>query len=344
MELSVVVPCYNSNKYIKELIECFLRQTFSDWEAIIVDDGSTDNTLDILHEFAKADDRIKVVERNRNPKGGDTCRNIGMELASGEYLIIFDSDDIITDNCFEKRVNFMEQNPGCDYASFPAKTFIDYGDGVYKYQKKISYGISKGRKSLLEYLLLADYPFTVWGNIYRRDKLSGITWDEKIAVYQDFDFMFSGIMSGLKHCYSDRKDPDYFYRLYALGGSTSSSYISEAKLSSTLYLYTKVLDRIKAREDYENLKKCLLSFIYWHLGRIVAADNEAAANKLMEVISIYYSHDTLKRMYTICKKCFDIKNENIRKTMFDFNVSLYLGYSRNINMLAHDLLKILLLR
>lgn len=341
MKLSVVIPCYNANQYIIEMLNCCQKQSFIDWEAIVVDDGSTDNTLILLRELANSDSRIKVIERNRSPKGGDTCRNIGMEYARGEYLIIFDADDIISDDCFEKRVRYLDSHPECDYATFPAKTFIDYGNGVCKFSKEIDYCFSKGKRSILEYLLLADYPFTVWGNIYRREKLKGIVWDEQVAVYQDFDFMLSCMLKELKHEYSDRKDPDYFYRLYAKGGSTSSSYISDVKLQSTLYLYKKVLDSIKDREDSDLLKKCFLSFIYWHLGRIIDADKQIEANKLIETIGPYYAQSERNKMIQISDKCFRISNMRRRKMAFDFYLSIYCGYKRSIKMLVLDIVNMI---
>ncbi len=152
-KLSVIIPCYNNGTYLKEMMECCLRQTFSDWELVIVDDQSTDgSTQQIVKEYSEKDSRIKFYIRERQPKGSVVCRNIGFDHSTGEYIIHFDADDLISDTCFEKRVKFMEENPDLDYASFPAKSFIN-GKPLPEYDGTASFGMSKGDKDLLYYFL-----------------------------------------------------------------------------------------------------------------------------------------------------------------------------------------------
>ena len=94
--LSVIIPCYNNGKLLAEMLDCCLRQTYSDWEVIIVDDGSTDDTSSIVSEYVQKDARIQYHTRERSPKGSVVCRNIGFELSSGKYIIHFDADDLIS--------------------------------------------------------------------------------------------------------------------------------------------------------------------------------------------------------------------------------------------------------
>ena len=100
MFFSVIVPVYNVEKYLKECVDSILKQTFTDFELILVDDGSTDNSPALCDEFAKNDSRVKVIH-NKNG-GASVARNTGMKAAQGRYLINIDSDDyFLSDDVFE---------------------------------------------------------------------------------------------------------------------------------------------------------------------------------------------------------------------------------------------------
>ena len=91
MMFSIIIPIYNVEKYLSECLDSVLNQTFSDWEAICVNDGSADKSSDILEEYAARDPRFKVITQ---PNGGlSSARNTGLEAAKGEYVIFLDSDD-----------------------------------------------------------------------------------------------------------------------------------------------------------------------------------------------------------------------------------------------------------
>jgi glycosyltransferase involved in cell wall biosynthesis len=106
--LSIIMPVYNTEKYIKETIESLLNQTFTDFELIVVDDACTDDSINIIKSFR--DDRIKIITNNSN-KGIVKSRNTGLALAVGEYIAPFDSDDIALPEKFEKQILFMQKNP-----------------------------------------------------------------------------------------------------------------------------------------------------------------------------------------------------------------------------------------
>lgn len=94
-KVSVLMPVYNADKYVSTAIESILQQTFTDFEFIIVDDDSTDGTLEIIKSFS--DPRIKLIELPVNV-GNNNARNIGMELVSGEYICAMDADDVAVPN------------------------------------------------------------------------------------------------------------------------------------------------------------------------------------------------------------------------------------------------------
>ena len=96
---SVIIPVYNVESYLRECLDSVLCQTFQDWEAICVNDGSSDNSLAILDEYAAKDSRFKVVSQANG--GLSAARNTGIDNASGEYIVFLDSDDWIEYNTLE---------------------------------------------------------------------------------------------------------------------------------------------------------------------------------------------------------------------------------------------------
>lgn len=99
-KISVIIPVYNTEKYLKKCLDSVLNNTLKDIEIICVDDGSTDNSLKILEEYAQKYSNISILHSNR--LGGGGARNKGLEVATGEYLYFLDSDDFIDENLFEK--------------------------------------------------------------------------------------------------------------------------------------------------------------------------------------------------------------------------------------------------
>lgn len=110
--LSVIMPAYNSENYIEEAISSVVNQTFQDFELIIIDDASTDNTVKIIKRFqGKYPDKIQLIKLTENQNcGGDKCANKGIEVASGKYIARMDADDIADLTRFEKQVKFLEKN------------------------------------------------------------------------------------------------------------------------------------------------------------------------------------------------------------------------------------------
>ena len=107
-DVSVVIPVYNVEKYLKECLDSVCNQTLANIEIICVNDGSTDGSLDILNEYAKKDDRIKIISQSN--RGLGASRNRGLKEASGKYVYFLDSDDYIDLTCLEKLVSNAVSN------------------------------------------------------------------------------------------------------------------------------------------------------------------------------------------------------------------------------------------
>ena len=109
-KISVIMAVYNSEKFLNESINSILNQTFKDFEFIIINDCSTDNSLKIIKEFIKKDNRIKLINNERN-LGAAGTRNEGLKIAKGKYIAILDSDDISYTQRFVIQYNYLEDNP-----------------------------------------------------------------------------------------------------------------------------------------------------------------------------------------------------------------------------------------
>ena len=129
--MSIIIPCFNREDFIHETLTSIQQQTFKNFECIIVDDGSNDATLSIIQGFAKKDNRFKPLQREREPKGANTCRNIGFEHSKGEYIVWFDSDDVMLANYLEvqlKTINASETDFNiCRLEKFDSETGRIFG-------------------------------------------------------------------------------------------------------------------------------------------------------------------------------------------------------------------------
>ncbi len=317
--VSIVIPSFNKADLLIEMIDSIIRQTYNKWELIIVDDGSDEENFNKVHSFINSDSRITHIRRNREPKNGDTCRNIGMEMAQGEYLIIFDADDFISPSCLANRVKFMMDNPECDYASFPYARFNNGEKWPFKDAKKMFNVVAE--ESMMSHFLKADYPFTVWSNIYRTDAVRSIKWDENVHVYQDFDFMISCIKASLKHKYSDGA-PDYFYRQFVDGLNVSGSFVSTTKNDSNIYLFSKILDELKDSESYEYMKKDFYDFIVLQYQRLLMGSTKENVDKYIAFIKKYYGC-TLR--FIITRNLVSLKNGRFKTLIVDYIVGMVFG-------------------
>ena len=112
--ISIITPNYNDECYLVQTIESVLAQTYTNWEMLIVDDCSSDNSYDIALEYAKKDSRIRVYRMDQN-SGAAICRNKAIELSQGDYLAFLDSDDLWLPEKLEKQLQFMIEN-NCDFS------------------------------------------------------------------------------------------------------------------------------------------------------------------------------------------------------------------------------------
>ena len=168
--VSVIVPVYNVEKYLKRCVDSILNQTFHDFEVILVDDGSPDICPSICDEYVEKDQRIRVVHKENG--GLSSARNAGLEIANGEYILFVDSDDYIKPHLLQTCVSKIEET-NCDAVRFGYEK-IDEGFNIikvrYPHDSLYSFSTSEQRLDFLcNDLLSYSIPFTAWSCLFKND-------------------------------------------------------------------------------------------------------------------------------------------------------------------------------
>ncbi|WP_067148389.1 glycosyltransferase family 2 protein [Pseudotamlana agarivorans] len=138
--VSIVIPSYNRANFIGETLESVLAQTYDNWECIVVDDGSTDDTCLIVEKYVAKDSRFQLYLRNSNIiKGASSCRNIGIEKSKGVYIQFLDSDDLLSNNKLLDQVNALQKKDSltistCRWGRFKIVNLLKSKEGFKSYQ------------------------------------------------------------------------------------------------------------------------------------------------------------------------------------------------------------------
>ncbi|XCN73774.1 MAG: glycosyltransferase family A protein [Candidatus Electrothrix aestuarii] len=224
--VSVVIPVYCRRDLIRETLSSVVRQTYPNWEAIVVDDHSTDDTCAVVESFARQDCRIKLIRKSVDcPRGANSSRNIGIDNSRGKYIIFLDSDDCMSESCIQTRVEIMENDPSIDFAVFQTLLFHDViGD------MDLVWNLLENEKEDIDRFLLLDVPWFTASPIWKRKVLGGeLTWDSAVLSWQDWFFHIKAILSGLK--YKKYNIVDVFYRQHT-GESIGDKSTSPSHLES----------------------------------------------------------------------------------------------------------------
>jgi glycosyltransferase involved in cell wall biosynthesis len=243
--VSILVPSFDRAETIPETLQSLLSQTYQNWECLVVDDGSTDGTLEIARRFAERDSRIRVLERSRGPKGACTCRNIGVEESRGDYVLFLDSDDVIAPWCLEQRVEAFAKAGDVDFVVFPALMFRKIpGD------EDFFWNVITTDSDLMRFLKL-DSPWQGTGPMWRRESFIRVGgWAEELECWQDVELAIRGFERRVS--YSTRYDlrPDLYLRRGDGNSISSRAMQSPQKLASKRQVLERALRLMKTSEDH----------------------------------------------------------------------------------------------
>ena len=245
--ISVIIPVYNGEKYIHVCIDSVLKQSFSDFEILLIDDGSTDNSGQICENYAEKDKRIRVFHIANS--GVSKARNIGIEKAYGIYGVFVDCDDWIGSNYLQELYDCTFWVPKHEFLVISGYTKFDfYNHSVYSRHKVKEIGafFFANEKDILSSSRLDFVRFNfVWGKLFVLNivKKLNIHFDERIYFLEDLVFC----MEYLKHvntlCLSE--NTDYYYRVNNPKSMSFHSYSAEDEYYTYKELNRLVIDLAK---------------------------------------------------------------------------------------------------
>ncbi|MBR3627660.1 MAG: glycosyltransferase, partial [Elusimicrobia bacterium] len=230
-KVSVIIPIYNVEKYLKQCLDSVINQTFKDIEIICINDSSTDKSLQIIKEYQQKDNRIILIDLKEN-KGVSNARNEGLKIAKCKYITFVDPDDW-TDKDYVKTL----------YDNMIKYDYDIIGIGFYIFNKQIKeykypkfcydtdFSLLENKQKLLTLRLI----WSLWAKIYKRDFIikNNIVFESRIMG--DITFNYEAILSARNIKFIDKAN--YFYRVYRTNSITLNK--------KRFYFYPEIINKIK---------------------------------------------------------------------------------------------------
>ena len=314
IKISVIVPCYNIESYLPRCIESILVQTYKTLEIILISDGSTDGTDEVIREYAKKDSRIIPIFKANS--GVSDTRNRGLDMATGDYIGFVDGDDYIEPEMYETLLkNAIENNADishCGYQMvFPSR--VDY---YYNTGKKVIQDNKKGIRDII----VGDYVEPgIWNKLYRLDILKELRMPPDIKINEDVVFNFYAFVNSQKSVYEDLP----FYHYILRKGSAATSKIDQNKLFDPVRVRKEIFEY-----SLKNLDNEIQSVAYSsYLNSIINLYRVVSNSKLKE-----YKEDSfiLKRQIKEIKGNFMLSTRVKTERFFFFHCTGLLMFTYKI--------------
>jgi glycosyltransferase involved in cell wall biosynthesis len=264
-ELSVIMSVYNNERYISRAIDSILAQSFEDFEVIIVDDASTDNTLDILTSYAQKDSRIKIIKNEKNI-GLTQSLNKALQYAHGEFIARMDADDISADERFKLQIEFMKNNHNIGLLG-TARFVIDEDDNI------LDVNIPPTQHNDICKALIKHNVFCHSSMMFRKAVFDKVGYyDERWESAQDYELAFR-IARYFELANLDK--PLIYWRVNKTSGI---SFVKSRK-----QIKNAIKARIKAITDGQYPGYCYIYVIYPYISMLISP-------KIKEIIKKYILH------------------------------------------------------
>lgn len=270
--VSIIVPIYNAEKYLDSCIQSVLRQTYTNWELILIDDGSTDKSGRIAEEYGFADERITVFHQKN--LGVSLARNQGIDEATGNYVVFLDADDELIEDCLAKTVNIAEETNADVVAGRSCENQELFQDRI------IWTGAEALENSLKDHL----FTYSACAKLIRREFIGKTRFTPDIRINEDSYFVFQLLCK--QNVFVLTNDVIYFYRANSESSSRtvfSEKYFDILKVSDLKYkkieeqfpqmhdlaknmLLTARMNvlrilAVRTRDEYRDVEKKLLEYI-----------------------------------------------------------------------------------
>lgn len=260
--ISVIIPCYNQGQFLNDAINSLKSQSIKDWECIIVNDGSTDNTAEIAQLIAKSESRVKVI--NQNNKGLSGARNTGLINAKGEFLQFLDADDLLESDKLKIHLEFLQSNPTISIVFGDARYFTtknpelrDYGPYAKDKLKAWISELWKKPGSLLK-KALSENLFPVNCPLVRRSVFNIVgNWNENLEAHEDWEFWIRCAAANISMEFIDIENTNALIRMH----STSMTYDTPRMLRTAFEMRKNISPIIEEPElRFYNFQRGLQAF------------------------------------------------------------------------------------
>ncbi len=204
-KISVIVPIYKVEKYLRKCVESVINQSYSNLEIILVDDGSPDKCPVICDEYSKKDNRIIVIHK---PNGGlSDARNYGIEKATGKYISFIDSDDYVSYDYIEYLYNNIKRE-NADISIVLPQTFFKEETNIKVKNKPEKIRVFNSKTALITMLYQKEFDTSAWGKLYKKDLFDNIKFPVG-KLYEDISTIYKTFLKSDTIVYSNQKK--YFY-------------------------------------------------------------------------------------------------------------------------------------
>lgn len=287
-KLSVVVPVYNVAAYLDEALDSVENQTYKDLEIICVNDGSTDNSLEILEKHAQKDSRIKIITQENQGLAG--ARNTGLRAAKGQYIHFFDSDDVLVPYAMEKAIGLLEKY-NADASEFKRKYFdcdITVDTSKFEY-KELPVKILERKGNKNPFNVFGFRPISACLRVYRKSFLDSnkLEFKKELRVIEDVLFNYFS-RACMKKLVKDGNE-EYFYRAKRPGSIMNTDFkVLTRRLDAKLIILHELgsnKDRFKFPKSDEWLVGSMLELVYEDINRLEnKIDKSSYASKAYQEI------------------------------------------------------------
>ena len=276
--VSIITPSYNKQQFILETINSVINQTYQNWELILVDDMSSDETIIVAKQFSEKDNRIKIFVNEKN-KGANYCRNFGLKQAQGEYVIFLDADDLLGKTCLENRVKKAQENSDKNLWVFAMGVFKkEIGDDNSKWQPT-------SRQPLQDFLQ-HKLPWSILQPLWKRSFLVELNgFDETFERLQDVELHTRALLHSSIKWYQFSEIMDCYYRIDEERKNFNSYQFLKRWINSSV-LYCNKFEKIVSSSDkkylFGTVLKTYFQLIYnYRLLKITQQQFEELKQKLL---------------------------------------------------------------
>lgn len=224
--ISIIIPLYNSERFIAQTLESVLTQTYRNIEVIVVDDASTDGGCDIVRRYGADDSRVNLILSETNFGGPARPRNIGIENAKGEFIAFVDADDVWKPHKLQTQLDFLMHNPDIDLVYSPAEIIDEHG-GIFP--------IRKQRFLSLLLQLMSPKNAIIYGNFInintmtlRQPFVNRFIEDKRLVAIEDWMFHILNLQDGMKAV--SVEEALIYYRIHSASISNRNSDKSYRKI------------------------------------------------------------------------------------------------------------------